>query len=62
MASKVKQSGEWAVAEKALPTDYNRDFYSWLIEQAQHVRPLGLGNYDLAPPLPNKSPSVPEAP
>jgi hypothetical protein len=38
MASKVKQTAESAVAEKALPADYNQDFYSWLIEQARHVR------------------------
>jgi hypothetical protein len=38
MASNVKQSGELAIAEKALPADYNQDFYSWLMEQAQHVR------------------------
>jgi hypothetical protein len=38
MASNVKQTGELAVAEKALPADYNRDFYSWLMEQAQHLR------------------------
>jgi hypothetical protein len=38
MASNVKQTVTSAVAEKAVPADYNRDFYSWLIEQARHVR------------------------
>jgi hypothetical protein len=38
MASNVKQTVTSAVAEKAVPAHYNRDFYSWLMEQARHVR------------------------
>jgi hypothetical protein len=39
MASRIKDDDiGLAPADAPMRTDYNRDFYSWLMEQARHVR------------------------
>ncbi|HEY7301872.1 MAG TPA: DUF29 domain-containing protein [Xanthobacteraceae bacterium] len=38
MASHAKQKVGLVTPAEPVPADYNRDFYSWLMEQACHVR------------------------
>jgi len=38
MASRIKDNIGLAPADKPLGAEYDRDFYSWLMEQARHVR------------------------
>src|SRR5919201_1038211 len=38
MASRVKDNVGLAPSDKPVGAEYDRDFYSWLMEQARHVR------------------------
>src|SRR5882672_10008226 len=38
MASRIKDNVGLAPADKPPGAEYDRDFYSWLMEQARHVR------------------------
>src|SRR6267142_7188167 len=38
MASRIKDNVGLTPADKPLGAEYDRDFYSWLMEQARHVR------------------------
>jgi hypothetical protein len=38
MGSHAKVNVGLVTSGEAAPADYNRDFYSWLMQQARHVR------------------------